>query len=574
MKKTFTTPAAHCIIKEKTGGTNVKKRIIRILAVILSAVATGLAVSYYLPSAIEFVSLTPFLFILFSRTDEQKWIRRGLGLGFLYFYAYYLTVWHWFLGMYPLDFTNISRGGALAVVIVAWLGLPLIQTAAAMWQVPIFLFTAKSPLTSRGGKLRASAPLAYGAVYIFFEWIQTLTWAGVPWGRLAIGQSFTPAMVGTASLFGSYFVSFVIVTVNGYIAYAAYVTASSKRDGESLRDAFGRERVRAAASVSAAVLVLAANYTYGAVRILIINNAEPKETVTVSVLQGNVSSSDKWSDGSYSNLIGIYSALTGVAADAGADMAVFPETAIPRYANLPYKNYDMGDDLEALSSDSGTVLIATGFWADDDDADRNAVFAVDPGTGLDGTAVYYKRHLVPFGEFVPFEDVIRVLVPPLADLGLFGDLITPGDSATLITTRYGRVGALVCFDSIYETAALDEVREGAELLTVSTNDSWFDGSAAIMQHAAQSVLRAVECDRYVCRAGNTGFSCIISPTGEIVAETEVLRCGIATYDVEMRGTRTPYSYIGNAFVGAAGVFITVCAAAAVIDKRRKLKGST
>lgn len=527
-----------------------KKRLIEVAVTSLSAVATGFVVSYFLPSAFEFVSLVPFMFVLLSRVGEEKWLRRGLGLGFLYFYAYYLTVWHWFLQMYPLDFTGISRPSALAVVVVAWLGLPLIQALAAMWQVPLFLYMAKSPFLSRDGKPRASAPAAYAAVLVLFEWIQTLTWAGVPWGRLAIGQAYVPAMIGTSSLFGSYFVSFVIAAVNAYGAYAIIEFLSG-------------ERRRAASSFAAALLILTANLTYGAVRIYIKEekSAPTSDMLTVSVLQGNISSKDKWRDGSYGNLFSTYASLTAAAADDGADVVVFPETALPWTVNGA--NVVRGD-LEELSATSGKVLLATGFWRRDDGAEYNSVFTVDPEYGLDEEHTYYKQHLVPFGEFVPYEDVIRVLIPPLADLGLFDGNISTGEAGRVLETRYGTVGAMVCFDSIYESSGIDAVRAGAELLCVSTNDSWFDGSAAIRQHTAQSVLRAVECDRYVCRAGNTGFSCIISPTGEIVTSVEVETRGIATHDVEMRSTRTLYSYIGNGFVGAVGTFAAVCVISSVI----------
>lgn len=537
-----------------------KKRLAEAAATVLSAVATGLVVSYLLPSAFEFVSLIPFMFVLLSRAGGEKWLRRGLRLGFLYFYVYYLTVWHWFLQMYPLEFTGISRPAALAVVVVAWLGLPLFQTSAAMWQAPLFLFMARSPLLSRDGRPRASAPAAFAAVLVMFEWIQSLTWAGVPWGRLAIGQAYVPPMIGTASLFGSYFVSFVVAAVNAYIAYAIILFLAG-------------DRIRAAASCTAALVILTANLTYGSLRIYIkdknapapeINASESEngDILTVSVVQGNVSSKDKWRDGSYGNLFSTYASLTAASADEGADMVVFPETAMPWVVNGD--RTVLRDDLEELSRLSGSVLIATAFWKGDGESSYNAVITVDPELGLDEEHTYYKRHLVPFGEFVPFEDVIRVLVPPLADIGLFDGDISTGDAGRVLETRFGTVGAMVCFDSIYEGSGLDAVRAGAELLSVSTNDSWFDGSAAIRQHTAQSVLRAVECDRYVCRAGNTGFSCIISPAGEIVSSVEAETRGIAVCNVEMRSTRTLYSRIGNGFIGAVAVFAAVCVISSVI----------
>ena len=541
-----------------------RKRIITAAATILSAVATGLAVSYYLPFWIEFVSLVPFLFVLFSYADGERWFRRGIRLGFLYFYAYYLMVWHWFLQMYPLDFTGISPGGALAVVVVAWLGLPLLQTVVAMLQVPLFLYMTRSTWLSKEGRLRSSAPAVFGAVYVLFEWIQTLTWAGVPWGRLAIGQSYVPEMIGVASLFGSYAVSFVIAVVNGYIAYALVAYHNG-------------EKRRAAASAAAALLILTANVTYGSVRIYIkeanaFAAAEvdvDKITLNVAVMQGNISSKDKWKDNSYSNMLATYTELVEDAVMANADLAVFPESALPGCINDDKR--PIRSDLEEIAELNEIELAATGFWKEENGDIYNSVIIVDPHEGLDDKHIYYKRHLVPFGEFVPYEDLCRMLVPPLAELGLFDASISTGDRGNVLETLNGKIGAMVCFDSIYESSSLDEVRAGAELLTVSTNDSWFDGSAAVWQHTAQSILRAVECDRYVCRAGNTGFSCIISPTGEILASIEPETRGIVTHEVEMRSTRTLYSYIGDSMIAVIALGVVTCVIFVMIGNRKNKK---
>ncbi len=535
-----------------------KKKLAYAFLLALSAVATGLCVSFYLPAWAELLSMTPYLYILFTHAPKMR-LRRSLAVGFAYFYPYYLTVWHWFLHMYPLDFTDISRAGALVVVVVAWLGLPLLQAVCAMWQTSLFALMARSHLlTHKNGAMRMSAPISYAALYVFFEWTQTLTWAGVPWGRLAVGQSFTPAMVGSASLFGSYIVSFVVLAVNGYAAYALIF---AKR----------RERMTSIYSLTLAAATLMLNITTG---LLCMNVARQAHgvTITTAVLQGDVSSKDKWRDDSYANLFSIYSSLTESAAADGAELVVMPETAIPWRINE--RRY-MRDDLESLSARTHTTLIATGFWSGEgDDGEtfsNNAAFGVEGVDGLDDEHVYEKRHLVPFGEFVPYEDLVRTLFPPLSELGLFEGTISVGSGPLLIPTDKCDVGALICFDSIYEDAALSEVRAGAQILTVSTNDSWFDGSAAIYQHTAQSVLRAVECGRYVLRAGNTGLSCIIAPTGEIITSLPLLTRAYGVANVETRDTVTLYVRIGNAFVyvcTASCAAIAVCSACGIYKKKR------
>ena len=532
-----------------------KRKLLDAALVLASAAATGLCVSFYLPPAAELFSLCPFLFVLMRRAREMK-LRDALRVGIMYFYAYYLVVWHWFLLMYPLDFTGLPRSGALAAVLTAWLGLPLFQAVFAMWQIPLFALAARSrAFYKENGAPRLSAPLLYAAMYAFFEWIQTIGWAGVPWGRLAIGQASVPTMIGGASLFGSYFISFMIVSANGYFALAIL----NARRGRA---------VSSALPLTAAGVVIASTLLCGALCVNVADAASSGRTVKIAVLQGNVSSTDKWSDGSYDNLHNIYEGLAARASWDGAELVVVPETAIPVTVN---ESAEAMEDWESIANDYGVVVIATGYWRRGS-VFNNAVFGVDPDTGIDEGSVYAKRHLVPFGEFVPFEEVFSVLIPPLAELDMFGNNVTVGDKYGAIETRFGTVGPMVCFDSIYETSGIGAVASGAEILTVSTNDSWFDGSAAIYQHTAQAVLRAVECGRYVLRAGNTGYSCVIAPTGRITASVPVEERGYAIVEAEMRSTRTLYSVIGNAFVYACGAASFASCAAGAADiyiNRRK-----
>ncbi len=540
------------------------KKIYLYLIAAGSGIMTGLAVSYFLPAALQWVTMAPLLVLLFlslRHVDEKK-VRHGLYLGFSYFYPYYLTVWYWFLTMYPLDFTEMTPAAALAAVMFAWLGLPLLQAAFAMWQVPLFLCAARNRAVANGAGARLTMPLLYALIYIIFEWAQTLTWAGVPWGRLAIGQAYVPVFVQTASLFGSYFVSLVIVLVNGYIALAVLTR---------------KEVRRAALSLSMAVLIFAMNLVSGVVINITRTPDDEGGKVAVGIIQGNVSSSDKWSDDSFDNLSSVYGRLTSSAAEDGAELVLWTETAIPYIINkYPF----MRRFVEVTADVNDITLLATAFWRrsgeSEAEEDYNAVMSVTPDGEIDTENIYAKRKLVPFGEFVPFEAIIEKLVPPLASMSMFENALSVGEDAVLLETEYGHVGALVCFDSIYEECALDAVRAGAELLTVSTNDSWFGESAALYQHTAQGILRAVETDRYVARAGNTGYSCVIAPSGKI---TSALPINVEDYlvaDVFTRNTVTLYSIVGNVIIVIAAVFVALVTADSVIYnimKRKKRKAS-
>jgi apolipoprotein N-acyltransferase len=146
--------------------------------------------------------------------------------------------------------------------------------------------------------------------------------------------------------------------------------------------------------------------------------------------------------------------------------------------------------------------------------------------------------------------------------------MTPGEDSELFCLDSATVGSLICFDSIYETLPLDAVRDGAEIIAVSTNDSWFSDSSGVYMHNNQSRLRAVELGRCVVRSANTGVSSFISSTGAVVSDIGALERGFLCEDVPVLTGRTLYSYVGNIFILFTTAFIT---APLLLDAIAKLK---
>ena len=144
--------------------------------------------------------------------------------------------------------------------------------------------------------------------------------------------------------------------------------------------------------------------------------------------------------------------------------------------------------------------------------------------------------------------VIEVLLPPLADMSMLGDDLDPGTDTAIVQTPAGKMGGLICFDSIYEDLTLATVRDGAEIICLATNDSWFLDSVGVRMHYRHARLRAVESGRYIVRSADTGISGIIAPDGTTAAELPALVEGVSISTVQPNTSRTLYSYIGNALV--------------------------
>ena len=493
------------------------------IMLVASGILTGLCVCFPVLGVLEWVSLVPALLVFFSEAvDETVPLRRLYRHGLVFFYTFSLVIFHWFFYMYPLDFLGVYPATALFIVLFATLGLSLLQTVFAAL-LPLLL-----GVISRGCIVRCYPFLQVVAMAMLWcvrEWAQTLHWSGVPWGRLSLGQASMPIMLQTARWFGPYIVTFVIVLVSGCIAYAL-LHADCRR-------------LCAIVGVGAFTLQL----TLGGVILLTDAGRSTDKTMRIAAIQGNIGMADKW-DIPSAECFEIYYALTEQAAKKGVDVIVWPETAVP--ADLTIDMHAMVE-LSELADQYDVTLLLGSFLTITDQDDYNAILWIDEEGELQ-ERFYAKRRPVPFGEYVPMRGLIEILCPPLLSLSqLAGDVIAGKDSM-VFDTDAGRIGSLICFDSIYEGLSMDSARDGAELLCVSTNDSWFIDSAAVHMHNAQAKLRAIETGRYVVRAANTGISSVITPTGREVTRLEALEQGIVMAEVERRSDMTLYVRIGNLLI--------------------------
>ena len=523
------------------------------LLLILSAALAGAVLVWPALAPLEWISLVPMGAVLLrmisaeGKGGKPVTLRRMYALGFLYCFVFQAIVYHWFFYLYPLEFTGMSPVSAAVVVAVACLGLALLHGGIFAAAFPLIGLACRSPLCRRFPVLRIPV---IAAVWCIFEWMQTQTWIGVPWGRLALGQVRWLPVIQTASLLGSYLITFLLLTVNLLIAEALLHPAAAGR------------------RLTAALLVFGINFAVGSGLFLLDEvAAEERDTVTVSAAQGNISTAVKWSGEAMDETLQVYFHLTREAAAQGAELVVWPESTIPyTLSRYPW----MEEYLKALAAENGVTLLVGCFTASSEGM-MNSVVTVTPD-GAEEDNIYSKRHLVPFGEYLPMADLVRIICPPLAELQMAegGDLAA-GKDAAVHSAAGVEVGSLICFDSIYEELSLDSVRQGAEVLAISTNDSWFSDSAALRQHQGQAVLRAVETRRSVVRSANTGISAVITPRGTVLGELDPLTQGQITAEVECNSNLTLYARVGNLLIWLCMAGMAVCLGSYLVPRLRRGK---
>ncbi len=540
---------------------NFLKKIPPRIYIALSGILLGFTVIFAEIGFIAFVSIIPLAMMLYRRADGGKYrVKRAYLDGFIFYMSFDIVIFHWFTYFYPLEFAGLTKGQAIGVIALAWIGLSALQSVFSAFVFALISRFTKTEIYKKHPILLAHYAASLWAVN---EWTQTFTWAGVPWGRIAISQTEMPIMMQNASLFGSYFLTFVIVLFNFVVAYA--IMYSDKRKMASL----------------VAGIVLGAHILCGVV-LYFIPHKDESRSITVASVQGNLESQSNY-DLSISDTFDIYDKLTRDAAAKGAKLVIWPEGVLAvdihtyirpeSFGNLRIK---ISDAVSRLAKELD-ITIVIGTYIDIvengemiDSYNSVSAFYAD---GSNVIGAYAKTKLVPFGEYMPMRDFISSIVPALAEINMLSYDITPGNKNDTFGATSDenaiQIGALICFDSIYEALGVSTSRSGAEMLIIPSNDSWFYDSRAMNMHHSQNILRAVEQGKYAVSCGNTGITSVVNDKGEVISIMPIYQEGYVLDTVYAVSDRTLYSYVGNLFVYLCIAFAVVPFAVNIFYKKKQ-----
>ena len=462
--------------------------------------------------------------------DSEKTLKGVLYSLFCFFFAFYFFVYSWFISLYPLDFAGLGKGESIGVIIIALVFIPLLHSAV------MTLCVFVSYLSARCVKSEFLKSVLVSAGYVLGEYMQSVGTFAFPWARLFVGQTGNVYVLQSASLFGSYFITFIMVLVNALVAFALVNV--------------GKNNKKSAALVAVAVVIFSLNMLFGFVRVNTFAKAEHK-TVSAVILQGNIPSGQKWSPDADERRV--YLDLAKKAASYDADIAVMPETAFP--VTLKTED-DYVSAYEAALMEISYVTDAqlfAGAFFEKDDKSYNSVFVFSPDGEV--SPPYNKHSIVPFGEFLPYRNIIEKLVPSLSKINMLSTDIERGESFSPVETQVGRAACLVCFDSIFPENARKQIKGGGEFIVVATNDSWYKTSSALYQHADHAIMRAVENGVPVFRCANTGISRIIDPFGRIKAQTKANERCVLYGEAEIYEIKTLYTKLGDIIIPLCAVLI-------------------
>jgi apolipoprotein N-acyltransferase len=461
--------------------------------------------------AVAWVALAPLLLALPGAGGA-----RALRLGYLTGASSALGVLYW-TALVVIQFGGLSLPVGIGVMVLLCLAFALFPA--------LFGWMVGRATTTFGAKGLLLAPFAWVAT----ELLRNRTFFNFPWCLLGYSQHENLPFIQIASVTAVYGVSFLVALVSTLLAYLVVETRPGAR--------------RAAAA--GLVFALAGTGGYGAW--VMSRPVAESGRLRVGLVQGGIRQDEKWAPENAWRNVERHLELTEHAAQLGARLVVWPESAVPY---LYDENPALADVLRDTVRRHGISLI---FGNDDLEGERKdrhyriyvGAKMLDPSGEL--TFRYHKIRLVPFGEYVPLQPLLTLGGRVVAKLVREVSDFTPGTDAVVAEVEGHRAGVFICYEAIFPELVRRFSARGAELLVNITNDAWYGRTSAPYQHLAMAAFRAVENGKYVVRAANTGITAVVDPRGRVLDPTPLFDRTVLVRDVPLVPGETFYARHGDLF---------------------------
>ncbi|MFT4763716.1 MAG: apolipoprotein N-acyltransferase [Oleispira sp.] len=467
------------------------------LIALFSGLIFPFAIAPFFLWPIVIVSLMGLLFSLHNSSAKEAAIR----------------TWFFGLGKFSVGVSWIyvsmhDHGGTPAILAILMVGL----FAAFLATFPaLFLYFFQRFYNQYTSKPIISM-LAFAALWFAYEWFRSWFMTGFPWLFAGDAQLHT-WLNGWAPILSVYGLSFFTALT----AAAIYYSLRNKQ-----------------ANYLAFLIVWPIGFLLQS-----ISWTEVTNDLTVSAVQGNIAQEVKWLPEQRSPTINAYLEQTRQHWDS--DLVLWPETAVTVLKDQ-FQTYLDTINQEAINNKT-TLITGIPFRYTQGPFQgefHNSILAIGMGEGL-----YHKQKLVPFGEYIPLEQVIRGLLP-FFDLPMSSFKQGDKNQALLKVEKDEQlflIAPFICYEIVYPEFVADMAKESDMLITIS-NDAWFGDSLGPKQHMAIAQMRALETQRYLLRSTNTGITALVNHKGKIVKQLPTQQRATLTAIAQTRQGSTPFMMFG------------------------------
>jgi len=347
--------------------------------------------------------------------------------------------------------------------------------------------------------------------FALIELIKGVLFTGFPWMNLGLNCIGYRPLALNAAYVGEIGISFIIILSNilivlailGYRRYIIYFIG----------------------------LVIISHLAYFSLE----ENRSRFEKIDVTIVQPSYNYLKKWDPDERSNVVGEVLQTTDGAMKKNSSLVVLPESSFPLYIQ---DDESIMSYFKSYSYFKGIIVGNIRYQKKDESVEvYNSNFYFNNGE----VDYYDKIHLVPFGEYFP----MKFITAPIQRYFFGGNSdFSEGKEVRIFQYNGKKIGNLICFEDAFYGLMIENVKKGAEIVVVTTNDSWFGKSLGRYQHFAISIMRSIETGRGIIRSSQSGISACIAPYGKVTAIKMINEKGVLSCDGYLNKNNTIFSIIG------------------------------
>lgn len=425
-------------------------------------------------------------------------------------------------------------------------GVPEIVSYLAVLLLAIYLSLYPLLFAYLAHHFQFKNPCVLASIFTFTEYLRGVVFTGFPWLQFGYSQIDTP-FANVATIFGVEGLTFFVMVTSGYL-----VQIFSK---------FAKKAFDLTACISVSLVLIAA-FSTQFLRFVEID--ESKNPLNISLVQGNIEQKMKWDPAYFEYTIQTYSQLLKQVVGK-SDVVVLPESAIPATEE---QIQPLMHQLDQLARAKGSEIIIGTLYQNATDLYNSAVtLGGKTAYEMASSARYNKHHLVPFGEYVPFGNLLdwmrEVFILPIN--------LSQGEFVqSSIFAKDRKFNMAICYEIIFghQLQQNQHVQNADYLLTIS-NDAWFGESSGPWQHFQMARMRALELGKPLVRATNTGVTAFVNFDGKVTASLPQFEANVLTHSVQATKGETLYGQFGRTLL--YGLCLLIIASAMVRQKIQKNK---
>ena len=474
---------------------------------------------------------------LFYSIDEKR-PYQSFKLGFITGLTFFLGILYWIIvAVHTYGNIPLILSGFILLLLVAYLSL----------FIGAFTFLTRLIQIRSGLQTIFFTPV----IWVALEYLRSFLLTGLPWANLGYSQYLNLPFIQIADITGAYGPSFVILLVNATLFWV-------------LRQ--WSKRTFPIKEVIITVIILLGFLIYGYLKMGRVDRQMVQDPpLKVGLVQGNIDQSIKWDESFQMETLKIYDNLSLRVSEEKPDLIIWPETATPFFFQdaKEYQPFvlDIPKKTNAfLLFGSPSYKILKGKVNH-----YNSAYLVSPSGELIGK--YDKIHLVPFGEYIPMQDLLFFIGSLGEGIGDFKS----GKEIFNFSLPQGKLGVLICFEIIFPDLCRRFVKGGANFLITITNDAWFGRPSAPYQHFSIATFRAVENRVFIARAANTGITGFIDPKGKIINQGGIFTEEAMNGVIRLSSQKTFYTLYGDIFAWICSAFSILLVAYALLKDLKNIK---